>query len=344
MQFGLNRLDMSGAQAFAASAQRAESLGWAFGLLPCNPLAAPDPYVSLALAAQQTQTIALGTLLDTPVLRHPSVLAGSIATVASLAPGRIHLGLGIGDTAVRFNGLAPATLANLEDSVAMVRSLLAGEKLEVGATKTAWLRHAQNVPVWVAAQGPRTLRMAGRNADGVWIRVGTHKANLEWAWQEICAGADEAGRNPLELTVGLIFHVGLSDNRAEALLIGKAIAAGYYEYSRFLFDAPGLGWSGPDVDELRGQVYPDFLHHKDPAEAGAVVDFLEPAAADAFALHGDWDAINEQLATVLGHADALGIPARYVVPHPVLPYGTQIDYLQACAKRLIPNFADSAHG
>ena len=100
MKFALNRLDMSGPLAFAESAARIEDLGWHMGLMPCNPLKAPDPYLSLAFAAQATTTLHLGTLLDTPVLRHPSVLAGSISTVAQMAPGRVHLGLGIGDTAV----------------------------------------------------------------------------------------------------------------------------------------------------------------------------------------------------------------------------------------------------
>ena len=340
MRFGLNRLNMADAQSFAASAARAESLGWHAGLLPCNPLLAPDPYVSLALAAQQTQHLQLGTLLDTPVLRHPSVLAGSIATVARLAPERIQLGLGIGDTAVRFNGLAPATLRTLEENVAMVRALLAGERLEVGAEKPAWLRHAVPVPVWVAAQGPKTLRMAGRIADGVWIRVGTHSANLRSAWQAVSDGAAEAGRNLNSIRVGLIFHVALCDVPSDALLMGKAIAAGYYEYSPFLFDGPGLVWSGADPHSMRDHIYPDFLHHKDPVAAGRAVDFLDAAAADAFALYGSWPQINAQLHGALERARAAGIAAEIIVPHPVLPFQANVDYMHACATQLIPNFSE----
>ena len=106
MRFALNRLDLTGPEAFAQAAKRAEKLGWGMGLTPVNPLKVADPYVSLALAAQATSDIQLGTLLDNPVLRHPSVLAGSICTVAGLAPGRIHCGLGTGDTAVRMHTAA----------------------------------------------------------------------------------------------------------------------------------------------------------------------------------------------------------------------------------------------
>ena len=58
MKFALNRLDMSGPLAFAESAARIEDLGWHMGLMPCNPLKAPDPYLSLAFAAQATAEVA----------------------------------------------------------------------------------------------------------------------------------------------------------------------------------------------------------------------------------------------------------------------------------------------
>ena len=336
VNFAINRLDLSGAKAFAASAVRAESLGWSMGVQPCNPLKTPDPYVSLALAALQTDSLQLGTLLDTPVIRHPSALAGSICTVADLAPGRIHLGLGIGDTAVRFNGLAPASSDALAEAVCLTRALIRGEAVEVGAARPARLYQPRPVPVWMAAQGPKNLKLAGRLADGVWIRVGRHPANLDMAWRAICVGAEEAGRAVDELQVGLIFHTAVCDDPADARLMAKAMAAGYYEYSKFLFDGPGFSWTGPSAELLRKQAYPDFHHHRDPVSAGRLVDFLPDAAADAFALHGSWRQIGDQLQETL---ERCAIPISYVLPHPILPVGSPIDYLAECAEHLIPRFA-----
>jgi 5,10-methylenetetrahydromethanopterin reductase len=334
IKFAINRLDFTSPMAFAESAARAESLGWHMALIPCNPLSLQDPYVNLAFAAQATKTLNLGTLLDTPILRHPSVIAGSIATVAQLAPNRVHLGLGIGDTAVRFNGLSPATVKTLEAGTRATKAFLAGESLQVGAARPAQLRHPAKVPVWLAAQGPKTLRMAGALADGVWIRVGRHPDNLMRAWEEVCEGAQEAGRDPENIELGLIFHTTFSKDRNQAKTIAKSLAAGYYEYSPFLFDAPGLEWTGLDVEELKKQAWPDFHHHRDMEKAGRLVDFLDDAAADAFALYGDWSDIAEQLNAVL----ALDLPVSIVLPHPVLPQGSAIDYLQQCAQELIPTF------
>lgn len=335
VRFALNRLDMRGPQQFADSAVVAETLGWSMGLLPCNPLKVADPYVSLAFAARATSQIHLGTLLDTPVIRHPAALAGSIATVAEFAPGRIHQGLGVGDTAVRFNGLAPANVQDIAEAVATTRALLRGHAIDVGAMKPATLTHARDVPVWVAAQGPKNLAMAGRLADGVWIRVGRDPGNLAMAWDAVCAGLRDSGRSEGDIQVGLIFHTAVCDDANSARLIGKSIAAGYYEYSKFLFDRPGLEWTGDDPHELRKTVYPDFLHHRDMVFAGRQVDFLEDRAADAFALYGDWETVGAQLKATLEQTD---IPVEWVLTHPVLPSGSEVDYLRDAAEHLLPHF------
>ena len=77
----------------------------------------------LALAAQHTERIGLGILLDNPVGRGAEVLASSIATVDMLAPGRTMLCLGAGDTAVRMVGKRPARIAETEEATRIVREL-----------------------------------------------------------------------------------------------------------------------------------------------------------------------------------------------------------------------------
>ncbi len=331
MQFAINRLDMSSVDAFARSAAKAESLGWGYGLIPCSPLLVRDPYVMLAFAAGATQRLVLGTLLDTPVMRHPAALASSIATVAELAPGRTLLGLGVGDTAVRLNGLSPARVATLERALVQVRTLLAGEALDVGAAKPARLRHSQPVPVWIAAQGPRALKMAGAHADGVFIRVGTDARNLQAAYQQVVEGATTAGRNAKDVKIGAIFHVAEDGDAQRARTIAKAIAAGYYEYSPFLFDNLGLQWNGRSVHELKREIFPDFHHARDLLAAGAAVDFLPQEAVEAFALYGGFADIASQLERALD----VDVPIDVVLPHPMLAPDSSLDYLAEFARQVI---------
>jgi len=338
-RFGLNRFDSRSVAAFVADVRRAEALGWDAALQPDSQLRRRDTYVLLAAAAQATERIVLGPLLANPINRHPTVTAGSIATIDELAPGRTLLGWGVGDTAVRLAGLRPARVKELEDGTRLMRALLAGHEVEVGAARPARLPHHRPVPVWIAAGGPRTLRMAGSVADGVFIRVGTHRANIARTIDAIRAGAAEAGRDPASVRLGVIFHTVLVDDAERALLMGKSMAAGYYEYSPALFEAPGFPWPGPDPEALKHdrKVWPDFHHAPDLESSGRAVDFLPREAADAFCLRGGPAAIVEQLVGVLTAAPAA---FDYVVLHPIpdpkFPTDPDHDYTARVAREILP--------
>ena len=345
--FGLNRFDSRSVAAFASDARRAEDLGWDVIWLPDSQLRRRDTYVMLAAAAQATQRIKLGTLLANPMNRHPTVTASSIATIDELAPGRTLLGWGVGDTAVRLAGLRPARIAELEAGTRLMRALLDGESVEVGAARPARLPHHRPVPIWIAAGGPRTLRMAGGVADGVFIRVGTHQANIARSVQAIHEGAAAAGRDPSTIGLGAIFHTVFLDDRARALLMGKSMAAGYYEYSPMLFDPPGLPWTGPDPEKLKHdqKVWPDFHHSADLEASGRVVDFLPEAAADAFSLHGDASEIVTQLLEVLRSSPAsFDHVVLHPIPDPVKPEDHEHGYKARVAREILPRIRAALGG
>src|SRR5262249_57429614 len=110
-----------------------------------------DTCVLLAAAARATRRIPRAPPRAKPVARHPTVTASSIATIDELAPGRTLLGMGIGDTAVRMAGLKPARVAELEASTRLMRQLLDGKDVPVGAARPARLPHHRPVPIWIAA-------------------------------------------------------------------------------------------------------------------------------------------------------------------------------------------------
>ena len=313
IHFALNRFDWTSTEAFATDVRRAEELGFGYALIPWNPLSRPDPYMQLAVAAGQTSRIRLGLLLDNPVLHHPATSASSIATLDEISGGRAFLTFGIGDTAVRWLGLQPAPMAELKDATVLAKRLLAGEEVDVGAIRPARLQHARDVPVWIAAGGPKTIEMAAGVADGVFLRVGRHPDNLRAAVTHIRCGAAAAGRNPDDVGIGLIFHTVTSDDPADIRATTRSMAAGYYEYTPALFDIPGLPWNGPPVEALKRRVYPDFHHAPDLVASGKLVDFLDDETADSFSLFGTAHDIARQLrraVEITGRADI-------VVPHPV---------------------------
>jgi hypothetical protein len=129
------------------------------------------------------------------------------------------------------------------------------------------------------------------------------------------------------------------DDPARALLMGKSMAAGYYEYSPMLFDPPGLRWTGPDPEALKHhrQVWPDFHHAPDLELSGRAVDFLPTEAADAFCLRGGPSDIVTQLVNVIRTSPC---PLDYVVLHPIpdpkFPVDPQNDYTARVAREILP--------
>jgi len=343
-RFGLNRFDARSVDAFATDVRRAEALGWDAALQPDSQLRRRDTYVLLAAAARVTKRITLGPLLANPVNRHPTVTASSIATIDELAPGRVLLGWGVGDTAVRLAGLKPARVAELEASTRLMRALLDGEAVEVGAPRAARLPHHRPVPIWIAAGGPKTLRMAGGIADGVFIRVGTHPANIATSVDAIRSGAKDAGRDPASVRLGAIFHTVLVDDPVRATTMAKSMAAGYYEYSPRLFDPPGLTWTGPDPETLKHerQVWPDFHHAPDLEMSGRAVDFLPANAADAFALRGGPNEIVSQLVAVLRASPAeFDYVVLHPIPNPPAPDEGESGYTARVAREILPRVREA---
>ncbi len=344
MKFGLNRFNSSSLEAFAEDVRLAEELGWDHAFTPDSQLALRDPYVMLTYAAHRTSRVGLGTLLTNPVTRHPTVTASSFATLDELSGGRAICVLGVGDTAVEHSGLRPATVRKLEDATLMMRALLAGEAVEVDWPEPARLRHARPVPVWIAAAGPRTLRMAGRAADGVLIRVGRHPTNIAFAIEQVRAGIEEAGRDPSEVGFGLIVHSVLVDEPDRALRIGRTMAAGYYDHTPALFERAGLTWDGPSPEELKREtIRPDFHHTYDLAAAGEHLTFLPSEAADAFVFWGGAGEVQEQMVETLGHD--FGVEWEMVVPQPPgVRYPHEKSgpfYMERMAREVLPTVRDA---
>jgi alkanesulfonate monooxygenase SsuD/methylene tetrahydromethanopterin reductase-like flavin-dependent oxidoreductase (luciferase family) len=173
----------------------------------------------------------------------------------------------------------------------------------------------------------------------VFIRVGTHPANIKKSVDEIRAGAAAAGRDPSTVGLGAVFHTVLVEDETRALTMGKSMAAGYFEYSPMLFDPPRLSWTGPDPEKLKRErnVFPDFHHAVDLEASGRVVDFLPDAAADAFCLRGGPAKIVAQLLEVLRTSPAtFDYVCLHPIPNPTSPDDPERGFMARVAREVLP--------
>lgn len=161
-------------------------------------------FLSCAVAISHTSHIAIGARVINPVTRHPAISASAAATLAEMAPGRILLGVGSGDSAVHNAGVPPAKLGEMREYTRALSELLAnGETMYHGETaRLTWranltpdTQDQAYIPVYMAASGPRTLELAGEIADGVIIQTGLDPAVIEDSLAAIRRGAVRAGRD-----------------------------------------------------------------------------------------------------------------------------------------------------
>src|SRR3989442_14811932 len=146
-------------------AKLAERSGFAYGWVFDSHVLWKEPYVLLALMAQNTSRLRLGTCVTNPATREPSVTASPLAVLQLLSKGRMDLGIGRGDSARRVLGKPPTTLAILEEATRVIRDLCEGREVTYEGTKLHldWAEKYRR-PVWIAVYGPKALKLTGRAA------------------------------------------------------------------------------------------------------------------------------------------------------------------------------------
>ena len=200
MQFGVTATRIDDIGFF----KHAENLGFDFAWITDSPLLRSNPWAVMALAAQQTQKIRLGTGLEIGGLRLAPVTASGIATINRLAPGRTFLGVGTGNTAMRTMGQPPMKVAEFREHIRVVRGLLDGEEVDFTLNGVTHPIRFQNlhynyvnvedrIPIHVGGFGPRAQALAGELGDGLITGI-TRGGAVPEALANVQRGADRAGR------------------------------------------------------------------------------------------------------------------------------------------------------
>lgn len=168
----------------------AEQLGYRRAWLYDSSALYGDVWVHLALCAQQTERIELGPAVLVPGFRHPLTQASAIATLCTLAPGRVVVAVGTGFTGRYALGQAAHTWAETTDYIATLQGLLAGHAVDIDGAVCRMIPppgflpdRPIEVPIIVAANGPKGLSAArALGAAGV---MSVLAPQPDWAWSSL---------------------------------------------------------------------------------------------------------------------------------------------------------------
>ncbi len=182
-----------------------EELGFDAVWVPDSQMIWGDCYAYLALAAERTERIRLGTGVAVAGTRIPPVTAHSIASINTLAPGRTFLGMGAGNSAHRFLDHKPLPIAKYGEELRVIRALLEGREVDFtfrGKTAPTRLLMADRgylnldvpIPIYVSGFGPKSQALAGRYGDGLVTSLPPEPRAIARAVETARRGAEEAGR------------------------------------------------------------------------------------------------------------------------------------------------------
>jgi coenzyme F420-dependent glucose-6-phosphate dehydrogenase len=199
---------------------------------------APNALVWLGALAQATERVAMGTSVLTPTLRYnPSIIAQAFGTLGELAPGRVFLGVGTGEslnetpaTGGEFPG-AKERRRRLAEGVKLIEQLWREERVDFEGEyyetqrATVYDKPDEPVPIFIAASGPLAAKLAGRRGDGFISTSGKDPQLYKDLMANLAEGAEKAERDPGAIRKMIEIKVSYDRDRDAALEATKIWSA-----------------------------------------------------------------------------------------------------------------------
>jgi probable F420-dependent oxidoreductase len=315
-------------------ARQAELAGFRYVWTFDSHLLWQEPYVIYSQILSATHRVIVGPMVTNPATRDWTVTASTFATLNEMFGNRTVCGIGRGDSAVRVTNGKPVTLADLRDSIGVIRSLANGDAAQYkdSTLRLTWNPHSR-LDIYVAAYGPKALALTGEVGDGFILQL-ADLAVAEWSIQAVRDAAADAGRDPASIKICVAAPAYVGDDIAHQReqcrwfggMVGNHVADIVARYG-----ADGGPVPQALTDYIAGRQGYDYNEHGRVGNTHA--DFVPDEIVDRFCLLGTADEHIEKLRAL----KALGVDQFAIY----LQHDAKEATLQAYADRVIPALADT---
>jgi probable F420-dependent oxidoreductase len=254
-----------------------------------------EPYVIYSQILARTERVIVGPMVTNPGTRDVTVTASTFATLNEMYGNRTICGIGRGDSARRTLGLPPMDLAEVRESVEVIRELANGRAITYRGAQLhfPWVKDSK-LEVWVAAYGPKALKLTGEVADGFILQL----ADLdiaEWMIKHVRQAASKAGRDPqsVKFCVAAPAYVGddLAHQREQTRWFGGMVGNHVADIVKRYGDSGAVPQALTDY--IKGRHGYDYSEH---GRAGNThTDFVPDDIIDRFCVLGPAEAHLEKL-------------------------------------------------
>ncbi len=245
-----------------AFARRAEELG--YESLWGGENWGREAFTILSYVAAHTERIGVGTSILNVFSRSPALIAQTAATLDELSGGRVSIGLGTSGPLVieQWHGVPyQKPLQRTREYIEIIRLALSGERVNYDGQifhlqrfRLGFKPPRTNIPIYVAALGPKNVELTGELADG-WLPIYLNVDHLGTFKQELEAGARRAGRSlsDIDIAPSVMTAAVESDEEREAARAQVRQTLAHYaaemgDYYAHLLRRYGFG---AEVDEIQ---------------------------------------------------------------------------------------------
>ncbi len=301
MEFGVVLQPNPPASGVVAMMQRAERAGFGYGWTFDSHVLWQETFVLYPQILAATTRMTVGPMVTNPGTRDWSVIASAFATLNDQFGNRTICGIGRGDSARRYIGQAPVNLATLSSAMTVIKGLAEGREVTHHGQplRIGWVRDGA-LPIWMAAYGPKALRLAGEQADGFILQTADPDI-ARWTFGAVRAAAEQAGRDPASITMCVAAPAYVGDDlphQREQLrwfggMVGNHVADLVARYGTDGAGSPENRVPRALTDYIAGRQAYDYEHH---GRAGnPSTDFVPDDIVDRFCLLGPASAHIERL-------------------------------------------------
>jgi probable F420-dependent oxidoreductase len=237
-RFGLVISNAPSRTAFVTLARRAEELGYATLLMPDRIITGLAPLTALAVAAETTTSLHVGSYVFCNDYRHPALLAREVATLDFLSGGRVELGLGAGVGPFDYGQLGlpfdkgQERVDRFEEALCVIKKLFTEESVNFSGkhyTITGMKGLPRPIqkphpPIAIGGAGKRMLSLAAREANSISVMFRLPKEGIDapnealeqkLAWVREAAGERFAHLELAQLAYLLAIDDGQADRNFE---------------------------------------------------------------------------------------------------------------------------------
>ena len=181
MRYGIvvHPVDVGETEALATAAEQAQFTWLGVG---DSPLLYQEAFLHQMAVLRSTNRLLCGPFVTHFVARHPVAVASALSTLEAIAPGRVRVVAGSGNSAARGLGLKPSSRATLKEAFGLVRAVWNGEggTWKGASVPATGRRSGASPPLFLAGDGPRMAALSAEIADGYVYSGPSGRSLPEW--------------------------------------------------------------------------------------------------------------------------------------------------------------------